>query len=69
MAKKAVKIEVEEVGPKSFGPSEGAEIGSSGPVPVIPTPAISHVSIDFGREDLNTLGKKVNEIIDYLAQK
>ena len=57
MAKKAVKIEVEEV------------IGSSGPVPVIHTSAISHVSIDFGREDLNTLGKKVNEIIDYLAQK
>lgn len=39
-------------------------IGSSGPV--IHTPAISHVPVDFPNEGLNNLAKKINEIIDHL---
>ncbi len=27
---------------------------------------IAQLSVDFGREDLNTMGRKINEIIDYL---
>ncbi len=40
------------------------EHGSSGPV--IHTPAISHVPVDFPNEGLNNLAKKINEIIDHL---
>lgn len=32
---------------------------------VVPT-TIEKVSIDYGREDLNNIAKKVNEIIDHL---
>lgn len=27
---------------------------------------ITHLSLDFGREDLNNLARKVNEIIDHI---
>ena len=31
-----------------------------------PRPKLGHVEIDFGREDLNNLRSKLNEIIDYI---
>mgnify|MGYP001575064045 CR=1 FL=1 len=31
----------------------------------VPT-KIGHLSVDFGREDLNTMGRKINEIIDHI---
>lgn len=52
MARKVIPIKVEAIQ------------GSSGPI--VQKEAISHVAIDFGREDLNNLGKKINEIIDHL---
>lgn len=57
MAKKAAKTE--EVTLST--PSEVVVI----PKKVVPTP----LSVDFGREDLNTVGKKVNEIIDFLSNE
>ena len=33
--------------------------------PVIPT-TIEKISIDYGREDLNNVARKINEIIDHL---
>lgn len=31
-----------------------------------PPVAINPVSVDFGREDLNNLAKKINEIVEYI---
>lgn len=39
--------------------------GGTGEMPVVPTP-IAKLSIDYGREDLNNLAIKINEIIDRL---
>ena len=30
------------------------------------TPKLGHVELDFGREDLNQLRGKINEVIDYI---
>ena len=43
------------------------EIFASGPQDATaPRPKLGHVEIDFGREDLNNLRSKLNEIIDYI---
>lgn len=36
---------------------------------VIPTsvPTIEKISVDYGREDINNIAKKINEIIDHLS--
>ncbi len=30
------------------------------------TPKLGHIELDFGREDLNALRSKINEVIDYI---
>lgn len=35
-------------------------------VPASPKKLIAPLSIDYGREDLNDIGRKINEIIDHL---
>lgn len=37
-------------------------------IPVVPT-TIEKVSVDYGREDLNNIAKKLNEVIEYLNEK
>lgn len=37
-------------------------------VEVVPT-QIQYVSVDFGREDINNLGKTINQIIDVINKK
>ena len=33
------------------------------------TPKLSHIDFNFGREDLNALRGKLNEVIDYINSK
>ena len=33
------------------------------------TPKLGHIDLDFGREDLNALRGKLNEVIDYINSK
>ena len=41
------------------------EVFASGPKEAN-TPKLSHIDLDFGREDLNGLKKKLNEVIDFV---
>ena len=41
------------------------EVFSSGPKDVN-SPKLGHIDLDFGREDLNGLKKKLNEVIDFI---
>jgi hypothetical protein len=34
--------------------------------PVYSTQPLTHLSVDYGREDINNIARKINEIIDYL---
>ena len=47
---------------------ETVEIFVSGPPTVsgIPRPKLGHIELEFGREDLNQLKDKLNEVIDYI---
>lgn len=36
---------------------------------VVPQKKLDPLTLDFGREDLNNLGAKINEIIHYLNEK
>lgn len=38
---------------------------TNGPVVLIPN-TVTKLTIDYGREDLNTMAMKINEIIDFL---
>lgn len=54
MVKKEIKVEMtKEIVPEYV------------PTPAIPTP-ITKLSVDLGREDLNNLAIKINEVIDRL---
>ena len=33
------------------------------------TPKLGHIELDFGREDLNQLRGKINEVIDYVNRE
>ena len=41
------------------------EVFSSGPKDT-DAPKLSHIDLDFGREDLNGLKNKLNEVIDFI---
>ena len=45
--------------PKEVGT---VEISISG----LPKPKLGHIELEFGREDLNQLKNKLNEVIDYI---
>ena len=43
------------------------EVFVSGPEdPAVPRPKLGHIELEFGREDLNQLKSKLNEVIDYI---
>ena len=43
------------------------EVFASGPQDATtPRPKLGHIEFNFGREDLNQLRGKINEVIDYL---
>lgn len=41
------------------------EVFSSGPKDA-EAPKLGHIDLDFGREDLNSLKSKLNEVIDFI---
>ena len=60
MKKKTKKIKFPEI-PKQLE----VEIFASGPQEK-DAPKLGHFDLDFGREDLNQLRSKINEVIDFL---